>query len=432
MNPDYQDPSPFTQQPQPQRSKKKLFIIAGVLVAVVAIAVAAFILWPKPQQQNNQQAANKNEPASIKFGTEKDPVVYAGNKMYDACNMVPISVLNAHVGKFEETSKSLGGEKKLNDPLMIAHGYVDRSIDAVQRGDDKAREPGTLVSETGIDNSVRARSFMSIGDSHCTYAQGRNFNSSLAAVYIIQPPQPLHPKLVAYLDSLKAQGRLAIEAQGVQVYIETTKEGDDSYIAIFRKGNVVVFLKSLNYPLIQAASEEIVKNLQAPAGPMTITFTGPYSGLTDTCKLFTATDFERAMGKPASAITNEEVGLTELEEKTAGRECRRIEVERLREGEVSSTNVRLAVSRTEDQAKSNLKALKEAQADNTITQLNGLGDEAYAITHGFTKRHSIVVRLKDTLITVESDGEVKDADQRAFLARTEPIAKTVIKNYSGK
>lgn len=431
MNPDYQNPTPFMRPPQPNRGKKKLFLIIGGLVALVAIAATAFLLLPKAQQKNDQQAVNSNEPASIKFGTEKDPVTYAGHKMYDACNLMPISVLNAHVGKFEETSKSLGTDKKLDDPLMMDHGYVDRNITSVQSGGDKAREPGTAVSETGIDATVRARSFMSIGDSHCTYAQGRNFNSSFAAVYVIQPPQPLHPKLIAHLDSLKAQGRLAIESQGVQVYVEPTKEGDDSYVAIFRKGGVVVFLKSLNYPLIQAASDEIVKNLQAPAGPLTTTFTGPYAKLTDTCKLFTASDFERALGKPASAVTSEEISLTEVEDKTAARKCTRIEVERFREGEISSTNIQLAVSRTEDLAKNSAKTLKDNK-DDTVLPLRNLGDEAYAITDGFSKRHSIVVRVKNALLTVESSGEVKDADLQAFIARTEPIAQTVVKNYSGR
>ena len=422
-------PTPPTPQPAPPKNKKRLWLAIGAVVVLIAIiSVVAFLLRDNSKKEGGDQPA-KNEATVIQFGTEKDTPTYVGNKMYDACNLMPISILKAHVGEFEASLKKLGTDTRLKDPLMLEHGYVDRTVSNIQGNDDKAREPGTLVSETGIDTSVRAGSFMSIGDSHCQYAQGENFNSNLASVYVIQPPQPLHPKLVAYLDEMKAKGRMAIESQGVQVFIEEPKEGDEANIAVFRKGDVVVFLKSLNFPLIQAASDEIVKNLQSPAGPLTATYKGAYSQLTDTCQLFTADDFQRALGKPASAITTETLGLTELDPKTAARECTRIEVERLKEGEISSTNIRLSESRTEDQAKANLSELKSG-SETTATPLKDLGDEAYTITEGFTKRRSIVIRIKNVTFTIRSGGEAKDTDEAAFTTRTLPIARTVVDKYS--
>lgn len=439
MNPQTQNDfiTPITPTPEPQaqppKSKKKLWlIIAAVIVIAIIAAGAIFFLTKKaPEEKVNQQPSG-NEPTSITFGTEKETISYAGNKMYDACNLMPISLLKTHVGSFEDSLKNLGTDTRLKDPLMMEHGYVDRPIDTIQGKDNVARDPGTLVSETAVDSTIRAGSFMSIGDSHCQYAQGENFNSNLVSVYVIQPPQPLHPKLVQYLDTMKANGRMAIESQGVQVYIEEPKEGDQANVAVYRKGNVVVFLKSLNFPLIQAASEEIVKNLQAPAGPLTVTYTGAYAQLKDTCKLFTASDFQQILKKPASAITTETLGLTELDPKTAVRECTRIEVERLKEGEISSTNVRLAVSRTEDAATSNLADLKTANSETTATPLKDLGDEAYTITEGFTKRRSIVVRVKNVTLTITSGGETKDADEAAFMSRTLPIAQIAVKNYNTK
>lgn len=427
LTPISQTPEP---QPTPPENKKKLWLMIGVAIAlVVIIGVAAFLLSKGTPEAKKENSPAKNEPTSIKFGTEKETPSYAGNKMYDACNLMPISFLKTHVGEFEESLKKLGTDIRLKDPLMLEHGYIDRSISGIQGDDNKAREPGTLVSETGIDSTVRAGSFMSIGDSHCQYAQGRNFNSNLASIYVIQPPQPLHPKLIAYLDALKAGGRMAIESQGVQVYVEELKETDDAYAAIYRKGDVVVFLKTLNFPLIEAASDEIVKNLRSPEGPLITTFTGLYGQLADTCKLFTADDFKKILGKPASAITNEVIGLTELDPKTAVRECTRIEVERLKEGEISSTNVKLAVSRTEDQAKTSLSDLKKKTTETTANPLKNLGDEAYVITEGFTKNRSIVVRIKNATLTVISNGEVKDADEAAFTSRTLPIARTVVEKY---
>lgn len=428
MNP--QEPNDFStppQAPEPQSSpfkNKRVWIIIATIL-VITIAIIAFILT---RDEPKQDTPKTSEPTTVTFSTEEEPVSYAGNKMYDACALMPISYLKQHVGEFENSLKKLGTDNRLADPLMLEHGYVDRSINSEQGDDGAPREPGILISETGSDSTIRAGSFMSIADSHCQYAQGKNFNSNLASLYVIQPPQPLHPALVSYLNTLKANGRMAIESQGVEVYIEELKEGDNSYAAIFRKDNVVALLRTLNFPLIQAASDEIVKNLQAPTGPLVTTFTGAYGQLTDTCKLFSADDFKKALGKPASAVTNEEIGLTELEPRTAVRSCTRIEVERLNQGEISSTNVKLAVSRTEEQAKTNLKDRKSG-TETTATPIDDLGDEAFAITESFTKKRSIVIRIKNVLITVTSNGETKDANEADFTKRTQPIAQTVIQKY---
>lgn len=434
MQPEYSQPT-FAGQPEPpsSNSRKKLIIIIGVgVVLLLAIVSAVFLMSGDSKKSNNKtEEQPKNTGTTVLFGNAKDAVQYAGNAVYDACNLMPINILKTHIEKYDELFNSMSSDRHLKNGLVIDHGYIDRNISATLGKDGVAREPSKTVSETGVDSTVRAESFMSIVDSHCTYAQGATFGSEFADVYVIQPPQPLHPQLVAYLNELKQKGKMAIESQGVQVYLEPVRTGDTSYTAIFKKGNTVVFLSSAQQALIQAASDEIVKTLaQAPTGPANITYPAFYSQLKDSCALFPANDFERLMSKPSSSLASETWAITESEEDTAMRECTRIEVERTGQSEISTTRVSLSESRTEDQTKNRLTVIKNDE-DSTVTPLKDLGDEAYAIRDVTTAnpRYSIVIRVGKVLIAVDSTGETKDATTDAFLSRTLPVAQTVLANF---
>ncbi|HET9411763.1 MAG TPA: hypothetical protein VFO38_02860 [Candidatus Saccharimonadales bacterium] len=420
-------PQPIFTQPAvepPRKSHKKLVIIIASVLVLLAGGLGVYFWLNSSKPAANSDQNQSLPPKAVAFGSSKDAVSYAGNKVYDACNMLPISILNQHVEKFSLVADSLGGGSKPDKPLMIDHGYIDRTVPAVQGKDAVPREPGMAISETGTDASIRAHSFMSIADSYCFYGQGVNFNSSLAKVYVLQPPVPVPPKLTTYLEELKQKGGLAAESQGVQVYVETVKPGDSDVVVMFKKGNTIVFLASVNEGLLKASTDAIVGVLaKEPTGPMTATYPDQYKGLGNPCELFTADEFQRVLGRPASAVTLETLALNEIEANTAQRECRRYEVERIREGEITTSTVTLAQSRTEQQAKDRMAALKTKQ-DIKTQDLSGLGDEAFAAVDGQHK--FIIVRVGKQTAKIVTDGETKDANLDAFIARTQSVAKIVV------
>lgn len=418
----------FSGPPEPAKKSHKKIIIISIVVALLlaAAGVTAYILLrPKaPQQSSEQQDASVKE---IQFGTDGAALTYAGHKMYDACNVIPQSLLEKHVEGYKDVYRSLGTDRTLEHPVKIEHGYIDRNIPNILGDDGQPREPSISISTDKVDNSVRARSFMKLADSHCMYGSGIAYNLQYAQVHIMQPPTPLHPKLLALLDDLKKQGRQLIEVEGIQVYTDV-KEGDSEMVLILKKGDVVMFLASKYVDLIQEASDLAGAVLaKEPTGPMTAKYPVPYTQLTNPCKLFSADDFERLLGKKADSITTETLHLTETEAKLAERECRRFETVRLREGEVTTSTVILSEARTEEDAK---KRLNEVKAEGATTSVSGLGDEAYLVAVGgnTVEPYKYVVRLGKRLVEVMTTSEIKDTSAETFSARTLPVAKVVLNN----
>lgn len=424
MQPEIPQPM-FSGGPEaPKKSHKKAIIISIVAAVLVILGVLTYLLMVNSKPSEPAKTAHTFKP--IQFGTESETVSYAGSKVYDACNMLSQSVFEKHVDQYAETTKTLGSDKTLESPVMMDHGYIDRTIPTVLGRDGVAREPSVTVGETSVDSTLRARSFMNIADSYCMYGQGASFNLKLAEVYVIQQPTPLSDKLVGYLSDLKQKGRMVAESQGVQVYVETVEEGDSQHIVILKKGTTVVFVGSSKSEVVQAASDEVVSVLaKEPTGPMTATYPEPYQGLKNPCQLFSASEFEQLLGKPASSITLETLALTEVEENIAQRKCTRHEVERLRQGEITTSIVTLAEARTEDQAKKRIAAIKGAEGA-TSSSVADLGDEAYLVA---TERENrIVVRSGKQVVEVTTSGEAKDASPEAFSGRTLPVAKQVLTN----
>lgn len=428
MQPEIPQPM-FTSGPEesPKKSRKKLII--GIIIAVVLLiagGVAAFVLL-KPKAAVQQQNAPTTSSKFVEFGAENTAFTYAGHKMYDACNVLPQSLLEKHVEGYKDVYEALGTDRILQNPVNMEHGYIDRNIPTVLGKDGQAREPSISISTDKVDSTVRARSFMSIADSNCRYASGIAFNLQYVQVHIIQPPTPLHPKLLALLDSLKQRGQLIIEVQGVQVYLDV-EEGDSEIVMVIKKGDVVMFVASKYKNLIQEASDIAAAVLaKEPTGPMTAKYPGQYAGLTNPCTLFTADDFEKTLGKKASSITNETINLTETDKNYITRVCTRYEIERLKEGEVTNSSITLGEARTENDAKAQINGMK---AKSPGTPVPGLGDEAYLLgTPGDTlKSLKLIVRQGKQVLEIISQGEAKDASAEAFSARTLPVAKIVMSN----
>jgi hypothetical protein len=411
----------------PKKSHKKLIIaIIIVLVFLIAGGVGAyFFLKPKPTPDNTVVPDGSFKP--VEFGSESTPITYAGHKMYDACTIIPQHLLEKHVEGYKDVYQSLGGDRTLQNPVKIEHGYIDRNIPNVLGNDDKPREPSISISTDKVDSTIRARSFMSIADSHCLYGSGIAFNLQYAQVHIIQPPTPLPPKLLTLLDELKQQGHLIAEVEGIQAYVDV-KEGDSEIVLVLKKGDVVMFVASKYADLIQDASDLATQVLvKGQVGPMTAKYPAPYAQLINPCSLFSADDFERLLGKKADSITAETLHLTETEEKLAERECARYEVERLRQGEVTTSTVILGEARTDEEAK---KRLANVKAEGAATPVSDLGDEAYlvAVSGNTAHPYKYVVRVGKRLVEIMTSGEAKDVSADAFAGRTLPVAKVVLGN----
>lgn len=400
-----------------------------IIIAAVVVLAAAGAWWFFTQKPaNNNNANNTPSPSGstrIVFGQESNATTYAGHKQYDACNLIPQSFFEEKIEKYGDVAKRLGSDDQVDKPIMMDHGYIDRDVPTVQGKDGVPREPSISVSEKGIDSSVRARSFVNLGDSYCIYGQGKTFGTNFATVFVLQPPKPIPEKFTNYLNELKQKGRMVAEVQGVQAFVEEVKPGDTEYVTIMKKGNVIVVITSPLREILDASDVALANFAKDPAGPMTATYPQPYSGLIHPCSLFSASDFERLLGKPASAVTGEELALNEISKNVAQRECKRYEVERTGSSEITTARITLMEARTEDDAKQKLKELKE-KPDTTVAAAQNLGDEAYVLSDKFTK--SITVRIGKRLVQINTTGETKDANVDAFKSRTMPVAQVVVSN----
>lgn len=427
MQPEIPQPI-FSGPPEPPKKSHKKVIILSSIVAILLLAaggIAAFmVLKPKTPEQSAQPDTSFKE---VQFGTNGAALTYAGHKMYDACTIIPQSVLEKHVEGYKDVYRLLGGNKTLENPVNIEHGYIDRDIPKVLGNDDKAREPSISISADKVDSSVRARSFMSLADSSCRYASGVAYNLQYAQVYIIQPPTPLHPSFLPLLDDLKKQGHFLVEVEGIQAYVDV-KEGDSEIVLILKKGDTVVFVASKYANLIEEVSNLATQVLvKGPTGPMTATYPAPYAQLINPCDLFKADDFERLLGKKADSITNETLNLTETEDNFAERECTRYETVRLREGEVTSSIVTLGEARTKEDAD---KQIARVKTEGTVSPVADLGDEAYIVAVGgnTARPYKYVIRLGKRIVEIVTSSEAKDGSADSFSTRTLPVAKVVIDN----
>lgn len=218
-----------------------------IIAAVVLLAGGAGAWWFFTQKPANNGGEISENPAPsstnrITFGQASKVTSYAGNKVYDACNLIPQTFFEEKIEKYGDVAKRLGTDDQVDKPIMMDHGYIDRDIPNVLGKDGIPREPSTSVSETGVDSSVRAESFVNLGDSYCIYGQGKTFGTEFAKVYVLQPPMPIPAKLTNYLNEIKQKGRMVAEVQGVQAYVEEVKPGDSEYVTIMKRETLLLLL----------------------------------------------------------------------------------------------------------------------------------------------------------------------------------------------
>lgn len=443
MNPEVPDLQSSSFEPERPKGRKKYLLVGFVILLVVAAALFFLLKGPGSGRKSGNGQTSGASSAKVLTITFGKPVNYAGNTVYDACGLLTIDTVKAHVKEYKDILANLGTDKVSSDPLTMEHAYVDRDIPAALPGDDAPRATG---------NNPGPRAYASLFDSHCVYGQGgaTGKNLEFARVSITQRPTPLSPDFLAYLATIEDKKQTAGD---FDVYAVPPVEGDTfasiiivkhdrSLAAIFRTGS-----KDLGLP----GAEEIVTKLSAaPTGPVEVTYPAPYTKLVSSCGLLTAADFQQFTGKPMSALATETAYLTDtnaltLTEKlyplvSGVRECRRLETDRdILKSNIAETGVVLRQFRNAASAKKHVQDLKADEADgltikSAATKPSG-ADEAYVKVeehpNALSPLYTYEMRMGTAIIslTVEGDNVRADASVEAYANRLLPAARLVAENY---
>ncbi len=425
---------------QPKRGKP--YLLLGVGIVIIVAAVAAFFLLKKGD--DGQKADNSKPAASheLKTSFAKAASNYAGNPVYDACGMLTINTVKAHVNNYKSILAKLATDKVSSDPLTLEHAYVDRDIPAALGGDGQPRATG---------NNPGPRAFLSTFDSTCVYGQGGQGDKKLefARVSVIQRPTPLSPDFLAYLTSIDAKKQVAGD---LDVY-PVPPEGDDSFFTVIiakQDRSLAVMLRTGNKDLAAAGADEIASKMEAaPTGPLEVTYPDPYAKLVNPCSLLSASDFQQFTGKPASALATETLYLTDVNELTITealhpivsgvRQCERLEIDRSINDNIAETNVVLRQFRNVTSAKKYVENLKKDEADGLTIKpvadtVSGT-DEAYVKAEEDPNPalpvYTFEMRTGAAIITltIEGDNLRGDASAEAYATRLSAVAKLVVQNY---
>lgn len=413
----------------PVSSRKKWMIIGGtVALVLILVAVGVWMLTPKTKEQP-AQPDGQTVARAFTFGAADKPVMYAGQSVYDACNLISFDTVKAGVKDFEKTLSVGMADGQAESPLVIAHNYFDRDMPSPLGRDGSARPKGMLSSGA----QLQASNFISSFDSSCWYGRGQAITvgsgTAFVKLYVTQPPTPLSPEFLAYLDSLSKVG----SENGVDAYVEPTADGGGFATMIFahRAKNIIVVLKTGSVELTEPAVNEVIAALQAsPKGAMSVEYPKPWQVLPNACLLLTADDFERFTGKPASALAEEEVRLTEDAQGQMERHCQRLETERA--GEISETSVIARSALSVEDATTYLENLKGNERDSStmqpLSQIPGGIDEAYIKTEGLDKprAYELIMRKGALIVSVNVETETGlDASTDAYMQRMLPVANQV-------
>lgn len=442
MNPEGPGFQPQSFEPERPKGGKK-YLLIGLALLLVAFAVLFFVL--KGRGNDDQKTAKQSVSSNIRELTTTfgKPVNYAGNTVYDACGLLTIDTVKAHVKEYKEILANLGTDKVSSDPLTMEHAYVDRDIPAALPGDDKPRATG---------NTPGPRAYASLFDSHCVYGQGgaTGKNLEFARVSITQRPTALSPDFLAYLASIDS---IKQTAGDLDVYPVPPEAGDNfvSILIVKKDRSLAVIFRTGNKDLGIAGADEIAGKLAAaPAGPVEITYPVPYAKLVNPCGLLTASDFQQFTGKPMSALATETAYLTDINALTIAeklhplvsgvRECRRLETDRdILKSNIAETAVVLRQFRNAASAKKHVQDLKADEADGftikSITTKPSGVDEAYVKVeehpNALSPLYTYEMRQGTAIIslTVEGDNVRADASVEAYGTRLLPAARLVAENY---
>jgi len=427
--------SPDLQQTPTNKKKKWLLPVAvGVAVVVIAviIAVALNVFMPK---QGQKPTDSGQIDRTFKIGAEPQAITYANNPVYDACNLMSLETVKKNIPNYQSILDTIGTDKRPDEPLVIAHRYVDRDIAQPLGKDGEARSKGTVLGQ----GEASAATFISSADSNCLYGQSKDislgYGKTFAKVFITQRPTPIAQELIAHLAT---QTKTASEG-GFDVYVEPSRDSSGFLTAtIFNSSKgIVVISKTSTVELASAALTEIVNTLSQPAkGPMTVTYPAPWTPLVNPCSLLTADDFQHFTGKPTGALAEETVKLTEVGGGQMERLCQRLEIERLNGGDISESAVAIRQSKDVQAAQKYSDNLKNNDKDNItvqpLKQKIALADDAYVKTVTSGDKvigYELEMRIGAALIFLSLKGETPDASADAFSARILPVALSVVEKY---
>jgi hypothetical protein len=155
------------------------------------------------------------------------------------------------------------------------------------------------------------------------------------------------------------------------------------------------------------------------------------------CLLLTADDFQQVTGKPARALAEDTMGLSEIGGRLMQRSCERLEVDRLDGSPIAKSNITIRMGWDEEAAKAYVDTLKNNQEDafdiEPLKQKIALADDAYikVVKDGNTiKGYEFDMRIGQAVIVLAIDTD-QGPDQSAdsFAGRMLPIAKNVAERY---
>lgn len=417
----------------------KLYLAVGAGVLLVILFVVFVVVGGGDKQPGG--AKTPATPKTLKARFEPTALSYAGNPVYDACSLLTLNTVKKHVDSYKSILANLGTDKVASDPLKLEHNYVDRDIPASLGNDGQPRPAGLTAGP---------RAFASVFDSSCVYGQGDEIGkrTEFASVYVTQKPTPLSPEFLAYLASIDAQKQTYVQ---LDAYPVAPAAGDDffSVIMVPHDKRLAVIFRTANKDLAAAGADEIGKKLEAaPSGPLSLTYPAPYQYLVNPCGLLTAPEFARVTGKPASALAQETLYLTDINTLSVAealhplvsgvRTCRRVEVDRSLTDNIAATSVTLRQFRNEASAKKYVQDLKADDIDGLtvkpVPKVSG-ASEAYVKAdddpNPAVSGYTFEMRIGTAIISLQVDGDVLRADSsaEAYAARLLPAARAAAQHY---
>jgi hypothetical protein len=433
-------------------SKKKLYIIIGV-AAVMILFIGIILFFVLRQPKSSPQESAKADTSSFSTKIEPTAFTYAGQPQYDACSLLTLDTVAKHTKGFEDTIKTTPTDTDgtYPDPLMIEHRYIDRNIEQVLPGDTGPRQTSHVLKAGQVSDTQYVNAFASLFDSQCVYNQVNYFGGSgkgFAQVSITQPPVPLSQEFLSFVSSITPDQKQV--KNDYELYTAKQKDGNGYFDALLVQPsrNLAVILQAASEDLRQAASEEIGSKLSKLQGIMTLTYPKPYEKIINPCNLLSASDFETYTGKPASALADETLALTPLNEgldfsddkfPSVRRHCKRLEVDRnVLVDNIAQSEVDLREFRSSEAAEGYLKAMQTDKIrDETITSIKtriALGDSAFIKTDNSPNpalpERTFIVRSGSMLLSISVEGDKINSDGAtdAFETRMIPIAQKVLQN----
>lgn len=414
--------------PSIQKSKKKLWLVIAAVVVVIIATALLLMAIDKPKEQAERTQNTDVGSKEFKITAGKTPVKYAGNPVYDACDLLPFDTIRKNVNNYQKLLDMVGTDKKPSDPLTIEHNYIDSDITTPLGKDGQPHPTGVTMTTAGGQQGVSASSFVSADDSNCWYGQGSDLSigvgKTFAKLYVTQKPTPLSNDLMSYLGTLNK----AASKGGLDIYVEPQTDSSGFFTSIISNTTTgaVAILKASTSELGEKATLEVADRLSnSPHGPINVTYPLSWSSMPNACALLTRDDFQQFTSRPASATAEDTITQSEIGGRLMQRSCERLEVERVDGTPISKSNVTVRLASDENAAKKYVEDLKKDNAMAPIKQKINLADEVYirTIREG---AYEINMRLGATFIAMDITVEGgKDTSADAYAARMLPAVKQV-------